>query len=419
MKLGIVGLGYVGLPLAVEFAEIFNTVGFDVDPIRISELQDGFDRTMEVDNQRLRNLKRLKFSSSSKDLLDCDTFIVTVPTPIDQYKEPDLSFLKNACITVGKALSKGSLVVFESTVFPGATEEVCVPILESISGLIYNVDFHCGYSPERINPGDRVHNLRDVVKITSGSTPDTAIRVNNLYSNIISAGTKMVSSIKVAEAAKVIENTQRDLNIAIVNELALIFQKLSIDTEEVLEAAATKWNFMPFKPGLVGGHCIGVDPYYLAYKAKEVGHHPELILSGRKLNDSMGQHVADACVKLMASRGRGAKGAMVLILGLTFKENCPDIRNTKIFDIAKGFEAFGSKVHIFDPWVQKNKTNEACLERLISQPEAGKYDAIVLAVAHEYFRKMGVKAIRALGKKDHVIYDVKYVFSSAVVDGRL
>jgi UDP-N-acetyl-D-galactosamine dehydrogenase len=419
LKVGVVGLGYVGLPLAVEFGRKFDTVGFDIKPERIKALRKGIDATLETTRDELRAAKRLQFSFELKALKRCRVFIVTVPTPIDEYKRPDLTPLIKSSESVGQVLKKGDIVVYESTVYPGCTEEVCVPILERVSGLKFNVDFFAGYSPERINPGDKEHRLATIRKITSGSTPATAKLVDDLYRTIIRAGTHQASSIRVAEAAKVIENTQRDVNIALINELALIFKRLGIDTEEVLKAAGTKWNFLPFRPGLVGGHCIGVDPYYLTHKAQEIGFHPEMILAGRRLNDSMGSVVANEVVRLMSGKRIHAKGARVLVLGLTFKENCPDIRNSKVVDVIQELVRFGARVDVYDPWIDRAEALQEYGFKPIKVPRRGAYDAVVLAVAHDQFKKLGAKAIRAFGRKTHVLYDIKYALPVADVDGRL
>jgi len=418
-RVGVIGLGYVGLPLAVEFGKHFETVGFDVKPNRIAELAAGRDSTLEVDRKELKSAKYLSFTTNLADLKKCRVFIVTVPTPIDGYKRPDLTPLERASESVGKVLKKGDVVVYESTVYPGCTEEVCVPILERVSGLRFNKDFFCGYSPERINPGDKEHRLTTIRKVTAGSTPEAAEFVDKLYASIIKAGTHKASCIKVAEAAKVIENTQRDVNIALINELALIFNRLGIDTEEVLTAAGTKWNFLPFRPGLVGGHCIGVDPYYLTHKAQEIGYHPEMILAGRRLNDNMAIYVAQEIVKLMNQRRIHVNGSQVLVLGATFKENCPDIRNSKVFDVVKELQKFGAKVDVYDPWADGAECKHEYGTRLCRSLERNRYDAIVVAVAHREFREMGVTGVRKLGRKNHVLYDIKHVFKASDVDGRL
>tara|TARA_B110000008_G_C16977900_1_gene566858 strand:- start:4691 stop:5956 length:1266 start_codon:yes stop_codon:yes gene_type:complete len=417
--IAILGLGYVGLPLAVEFGKKYRVIGFDTNKKRINELKNGTDLTLEVDNLEFQNAINLEFTSNAEDLKDCSIFIISVPTPIDSNNRPDFEPLISSSKTVGKSLSKGSIVIFESTVYPGATEEVCVPILESYSGLIFNKDFYCGYSPERINPGDKERGLTSIKKITSGSTPETADLVNNLYSEIITAGTHKVSSIKVAEAAKVIENTQRDLNIALINEVALIFDKIGIDTEEVLVAAGTKWNFLPFRPGLVGGHCLGVDPYYLTYKALDVGYHPEVILSGRRLNDNMGVHIAGKVTKLMSNSRINVVDSNVLIMGFAFKENCTDIRNTRIIDIVNELEEHKCNVNVYDPWVDSCDVANEYGIKIIDQPIRSKYQAIILAVAHKEFYKMGINKIRKYGSEDHIIFDVKYIFPKEETDGRL
>jgi len=419
-KIAVIGLGYVGLPLAVEFGKQRPVVGFDVRAARIDELRRDRDSTLEVEQQDLAQARHLAFSSEAADLRDCGIFIVTVPTPIDRAKRPDLAPLLNASETVGKVMREGAIVIYESTVYPGATEEVCVPVLERHSGLKFNRDFFCGYSPERVNPGDRAHRLPSIRKVTSGSTPAVARAVDDLYASIIAAGTHMASSIKVAEAAKVIENTQRDLNIALMNELSLIFHRLGIDTLEVLEAAGTKWNFLPFRPGLVGGHCIGVDPYYLTHKAVEVGYHPEVILAGRRINDRMGEYVAEQVLKLMTGKRLHVAGARVLVLGLTFKENCPDLRNSKVIDTIHALQAYNAKVDVYDPWVDLAEAErEYGITPLSNLPESGVYDAVILAVAHHQFRDLGADAVRCLGKSPSVVYDVKSVLPAGAADGRL
>ena len=418
-RIGVVGLGYVGLPLAVEFGRHFDTVGFDINAERIRALQAGRDATLETTRQELRAAKRLTFTSQLKDLKRCRIYIVTVPTPIDEYKRPDLTPLVRASETLGQVLKKGDTVVYESTVYPGCTEEICVPILERVSGLKFNRDFFAGYSPERINPGDKEHRLPTIRKVTSGSTPEAAEFVNNLYSAIITAGTHKASSIRVAEAAKVIENTQRDVNIALINELALIFNRLGINTEEVLLAAGTKWNFLPFRPGLVGGHCIGVDPYYLTHKAQEIGYHPEMILAGRRLNDNMGHYVGSEVLRLMTDRRIHIKGSRILVLGLAFKENCPDLRNSKVVDVIKELQKYGAKVDVYDPWVDAKAAKHEYGLRPIRAPKRGHYNAAVLAVGHNEFKKMGAAAIRKLCRRNHVLYDIKYAFAATEVDGRL
>jgi len=418
-RIGVVGLGYVGLPLAVEFGKHFETTGFDVRPERIAELNAGKDRTLETSHHELRAASRLKFTTQLKDLRRCRIFIVTVPTPIDEFKRPDLTPLLRASDSVGQVLKKGDVVVYESTVYPGCTEEICVPILERVSGLKFNRDFFVGYSPERINPGDKEHRLPSIRKVTSGSTPEAADFVDKLYGSIIKAGTYKASSVRVAEAAKVIENTQRDVNIALINELALIFSRLGINTEEVLLAAGTKWNFLPFRPGLVGGHCIGVDPYYLTHKAQEIGYHPEMILAGRRLNDSMGQYVATEVLRLMAGQRIHIKGARILVLGLTFKENCPDIRNSKVVDVISELRKFGALVDVYDPWVDGAAARHEYGLRPVRTLRRGHYDAAVVAVGHREFKQLGAAGVRRLCRKRHVLYDIKYVFSAAEVDGRL
>ncbi len=418
-KIGIIGLGYVGLPLAVEFGNKFPTIGFDLNEGRIKKLRDGNDTTLEVSDSELQASKDLTFTSRPADIKECNVYIVAVPTPIDAAKRPNLRPLESASTTVGKLLSPGDVVIFESTVYPGATEEVCVPILEEKSGLQYNTDFFCGYSPERINPGDKEHRLPSIVKVTSGSTAETAEFVDTLYKTIITAGTFSASSIKVAEAAKVIENTQRDVNIALINELALIFEKLNINTIEVLEAAGTKWNFLPFRPGLVGGHCIGVDPYYLTHKAQEVGYHPKMILAGRRLNDNMGNYIASTVIKKMVKKGIDAAKAKILILGLTFKENCPDLRNTRVTDIIDEFEEYGVSVEVYDPWVNPEEAKNEYQINLVSNLEKRKYSGIVVAVAHQQFTEMTINDLRDLCVDKSVIYDVKNLFPHDQVDGCL
>jgi len=418
-RIGVIGLGYVGLPLAVEFGKHFPTVGFDIKPERIAELAGGNDSTLEATSEELAAAKHLTYSADKKALEACNTFIVTVPTPVGKNNRPVLTPLKGASETVGSVLRKGDVVVYESTVYPGCTEEYCVPILEQVSGLKFNKDFFAGYSPERINPGDKQHRLPTIKKVTSGSTPEIADYVDSLYGSIITAGTHKASSLRVAEAAKVIENTQRDINIALVNELSLIFTRLGIDTEEVLKAAGTKWNFLNFRPGLVGGHCIGVDPYYLTYKAEEVGYRPEIILAGRRLNDSMAEYVAARIIKLMIQRNIQPSGSRVLVLGLTFKENCPDVRNTKVADVVKELESFGCNVDVYDPWADSATAEHEYGISLIKQPRAGAYDGIVVAVAHDEFVKLGAKGIREFGSPNTVIFDIKHVLPKEASDGRL
>lgn len=418
-RIAVIGLGYVGLPLAVEFGRIRPVLGFDINEDRIAQLSSGTDSTLEVGTEELAQAKHLELSTKAEDLKSCKIFIVTVPTPIDRHRRPDLTPLHDASVLVGQALKPGDLVIYESTVYPGCTEEVCVPILEKTSGLKFNEDFFAGYSPERINPGDKEHRLPTIVKITSGSTPEIADFVDDLYRSVVRAGTHRASSIKVAEAAKVIENTQRDLNIALVNELSLIFNRLDIDTQEVLEAAGSKWNFLPFKPGLVGGHCIGVDPYYLTHKAQEIGYHPEVILAGRRINDGMGRFVTDEVAKLVIDKGHKVKGAKALVLGLTFKENCPDLRNTRVTDIIAGLSRYGMDVDVYDPWADAEMANEELGISMVSDPKKGDYDAIVLAVAHQEFVDMGAEAIRQWGGNHAVLYDVKSALPKNATDGRL
>lgn len=419
LRLSIIGLGYVGLPLAVEFGRKRPVVGFDINQRRINELKTGNDFTLETTQDELAAAKQLIFTTSIDDLRGCNCYIVTVPTPIDEHKRPDLTPLIKASETVGKVLKKGDIVIYESTVYPGCTEEDCVPVLEKYSGLKFNQDFFCGYSPERINPGDKEHRVTTIKKVTSGSTPDIADLVDNLYNEIITAGTHKADSIMVAEAAKVIENTQRDLNIALINELALIFNKMGIDTEAVLKAAGSKWNFLPFRPGLVGGHCIGVDPYYLTHKAQAIGYHPEIILAGRRLNDSMGAYVVAQLVKAMTKKRIQVEGAKVLVMGLAFKENCPDLRNTRVVDIVAELKDYNCVVDVYDPWVSAEEAQQEYSITPIDAPDRGCYDAIILAVAHQQFRDMGASAIRSLGKATSVIYDLKYILSVQESDLRL
>ncbi len=418
-KIGIIGLGYVGLPLAVEFGKKYPTLGFDINPGRIADLKQHIDHTLEVESDELKAAQLLSFSADKTDLSQCNVYIVTVPTPIDEHRQPDLTPLIKASQTLGAVIKKGDVVIYESTVYPGATEEDCIPVIEQVSGLKFNQDFFAGYSPERINPGDKLHRVTTIKKVTSGSTPAVAEFVNDLYGSIITAGTYKASSIKVAEAAKVIENTQRDLNIALINELAVIFNKLGIDTEEVLLAAGTKWNFLPFRPGLVGGHCIGVDPYYLTHKAQAVGYHPEVILAGRRINDSMGRYVVSQLVKSMIKRQIGVAGAKVLVLGLTFKENCPDIRNTKVVDIIAELKEYDIAADVYDPWINAAEAQHEYGITPVAAPVAGSYDAVILAVAHQQFKELGAAGIRAFGKANHVLYDLKYVLSAADADVRL
>jgi UDP-N-acetyl-D-galactosamine dehydrogenase len=418
-KIALIGLGYVGLPLAVEFGKKREVIGFDINKDRIAQLKKGIDSTLEIIKRELKSAFYLSFTTNADDLKDCSIFIITVPTPIDKHKRPDLTFLESSSVTVGSVIKKGDIVIYESTVYPGATEEVCVPILEQQSGLIFNKDFYCGYSPERINPGDKKHRIVNIKKVTAGSTPNIATEVDELYQEIIIAGTHKASSIKVAEAAKVIENTQRDLNIALINELALIFKKLNIDTESVLEAAGTKWNFLPFRPGLVGGHCIGVDPYYLTHKANEAGYYPEMILAGRRLNDNMGSYVADQVSKLMTKKHIHIADANVLVMGLTFKENCPDHRNTRVIDLVEELKSFNCNVDVYDPWINKIQAAHEYKIQPIDKPIQGKYDAIVIAVAHDEFKSLTEKQIRSYGKSSHVLYDIKYLLKANQSDGRL
>jgi UDP-N-acetyl-D-galactosamine dehydrogenase len=420
IKLSIIGLGYVGLPLAVEFGRKRPVVGFDINQRRIEELKAGNDLTLETTQEELAAARHLSYTTNLDDLRGSNCYIVTVPTPIDEHKRPDLTPLIKASETVGKVLKKGDIVVYESTVYPGCTEEDCVPVLEKYSELKFNQDFYCGYSPERINPGDKEHRITDIKKVTAGSTPEIADLVDSLYNEIITVGTYKADSIKVAEAAKVIENTQRDLNIALMNELSLIFHKLDIDTLEVLKAAGTKWNFLSFRPGLVGGHCIGVDPYYLTHKAQEVGYHPEVILAGRRINDSMARHVADETVKLMLRKSLPVLGSKVLVLGLTFKENCPDVRNTKVVDIVQALKGYNTQVDVYDPWVDLDAAeHEYGLKCLAKAPTKGEYSAIVLAVAHKQFMELGEAGIKAWGHPGAVVFDVKSILPMGAADGRL
>lgn len=415
MKISVIGLGYVGLPLAVEFGKKYPTIGFDINASRIGELREGYDRTLEVEPENLKAASMLTFTNLLDEISEANIYIVTVPTPIDKNRRPDLTPLIKASETVGKVLNKGDIVIYESTVYPGCTEDDCVPVLEKFSGLTFNIDFYCGYSPERINPGDKVHTVTKIRKITSGSTPEIANTVNDLYASIIEAGTYKAPSIKVAEAAKVIENCQRDINIAFVNELSLIFDKMNIDTLSVLEAAGTKWNFLPFRPGLVGGHCIGVDPYYLTHKAEEYGYHSQVILSGRKINDNMGAFVANKVVKLMIKKGLAVNGSKVIVLGITFKENCPDIRNSKVIDIVTELKEFGIGVDIYDPMADAHEVLEEYGVPLTEKPRTS-YDAIILAVSHDEFKNMNLHAIK---KDSGVIYDVKAALDTSIIDGRL
>jgi UDP-N-acetyl-D-glucosamine/UDP-N-acetyl-D-galactosamine dehydrogenase len=418
-RIALIGLGYVGLPLAVAFGKKFKVVGFDINQNRINELKNGIDSTLETTSQELKDAVHLSYTTHLDNIKSCNIYIVTVPTPIDKHKRPDLTPLKSSSEAVGSILKKGDIVIYESTVYPGATEEVCVPILEQQSGLSFNKDFYCGYSPERINPGDKEHKLTTIKKVTAGSTSEIATKVDELYQEIITAGTHKTGSIKIAEAAKVIENTQRDVNIALINELALIFNKLDIDTELVLEAAGTKWNFLPFRPGLVGGHCIGIDPYYLTHKAIEVGYNPEMILAGRRLNDNMGSYVADQVLRLMTKKRIHVVDANILIMGLTFKENCPDLRNTRVVDLVEKFKDFNCNIDVCDPWVDKDEAMHEYNINPIDRPVEGKYDAILLAVAHNEFKSLSVEQIRAYGKDNHVLYDIKYLLKADESDGRL
>ena len=417
--IGVIGLGYVGLPLAVEFGKILPTIGFDICPLRVAELSDAKDRTLEMTPVELRQAQKLLFTSDLALLRKCNTFIVTVPTPVDNSNRPDLTPLLRASEMIGQVIQRGAVVIYESTVYPGATEEDCIPVIESISGLKFNQDFFAGYSPERINPGDKDHRLTNTIKVTAGSNNATAAYVDALYAAIVTAGTLPVESIRVAEAAKVIENTQRDINIALVNELALIFNRMGIDTESVLRAAGTKWNFLPFRPGLVGGHCIGVDPYYLTHKAEALGYHPEVILAGRRINDGMGKYVAESVIKLMLRKRINVVDAKILVLGLSFKENCPDLRNTKVADIVNTLAGLNAQIDVFDPWVDVDEAFSEHGIKMISAPEAGTYDAIIIAVAHRQFIEMGINKIRALGKPQSIVYDVKCMFERQSVDGRL
>ncbi len=422
-KICIIGLGYVGLPLAVAFSEKYDVIGFDISEQRIKELNSAYDRTLEVSEEELKAAldRGIKFTNKLDEIKDANVYIVTVPTPIDKYKNPDLNPLQKASESVGKVLKKGDIVIYESTVFPGCTEEVCVPILEKVSGLKFNEDFFVGYSPERINPGDKKHTVKKILKVTSGSTPEIAKEIDEMYASIIEAGTHLAPSIKVAEAAKVIENAQRDINIAFVNELALIFDKLGIDTKSVLEAAGTKWNFLKFTPGLVGGHCIGVDPYYLTYKAKEIGYHPEIILAGRRLNDNMGIFVANKLVKLMIQKGHTIKGSKVLVLGITFKEHTPDIRNSRVIDVIKELKEFGMEVDVFDPWADEDDVKKEYGFGLINKENMNieNYDGIVLAVAHKEFKDLEDSIKKAKQNSNLVVYDIKSFFDESIVDGRL
>ena len=418
-KIALIGLGYVGLPLSVEFGKKRTVIGYDIKHSRINELEKGIDSTLETSSSELKEAKYLSFTTNKEDIADCNIFIVTVPTPIDKNKKPNLNPLKESTKLIASILKQGDIVIYESTVYPGVTEDVCVPILEKHSNLTFNKDFYCGYSPERINPGDKKHRLAHIQKVTAGSTPEIADEIDDLYKEIITAGTFKASSIKVAEAAKVIENTQRDVNIALVNELALIFNKLNIDTESVLKAAGTKWNFLPFRPGLVGGHCIGVDPYYLTHKALEVGYNPEIILAGRRINDNMGAYVAEQVSRLMNKKRINVVDANILIMGLAFKENCPDIRNTRVVDLVKEFTSFNCNVDVYDPWVIKEEALEEYNIELINKPKRDNYDAILLSVAHQEFKQLLLEQINIFGKKNYVLYDIKYLLDADAVDGRL
>ena len=419
-RVAVVGLGYVGLPLAVEFGKKLDVVGYDINPRRVAELEAGSDHTLEVSDEELAGATRLRFTTDPQEMRGANVYIVTTPTPIDAAKQPDLTPVLSATETIARTLRRGDVVIYESTVYPGATEERCVPVLESVSGLKFNEDFFVGYSPERINPGDKEHRVSTIVKVTSGSTPEVANFVDELYNLVVKVGTHRAPSIKVAEAAKVIENTQRDVNIALINELAVLFDRLGIDTEDVLKAAGSKWNFLNFRPGLVGGHCIGVDPYYLTYKAQMVGYHPEIILAGRRLNDSMGSYVASQLVKRMTKEGIPVKGARVLVMGLTFKENTPDLRNTRVVDIIAELEEYGISVDVHDPWVDAGEAREHYGVELVAEPAAGAYDGIILAVAHRQFRELDAKQLRAFGKEEgHVLYDLKYVLPADAADLRL
>ena len=415
-KLAIIGLGYVGLPLAIEFGKKRDVLGFDINKDRINELKRGLDSTFEVSNDEFRASINLNFTNNIDEIKNCKIFIVTIPTPVNRKNKPDLSLLEECCEMIGLIIKEGDLVIFESTVYPGVTEEVCMPIIEKKSRLKFNKDFFCGYSPERINPGDKKHNISNIIKVTSGSTKKIATKVDELYKEIITAGTHMAPNIKVAEAAKVIENTQRDVNIALINELTIIFNKLKIDTKSVLDAAYTKWNFLPFKPGLVGGHCIGVDPYYLAYKSLEVGHKAEMIIAGRKINDGMASYFADQIKNKMIEKKINIKKANILIMGFTFKENCPDIRNTKIADLIKGIKKYNSKIDVYDPWAKKEDVKKKYKMNLIQKLQKNKYDVIILAVAHNEFKNLTLKKIKSFGKKKYMIYDPKFLFEFKETD---
>ena len=418
-KIAIIGLGYVGLPLSIEFGKVFKTIGFDTKKSRVADLKRGHDSSFEVTSEKFQESKQLTFTNDVNDIANCNVYIITVPTPIDEYKKPNLIPLTTASETVGKFLQKDDLVIYESTVYPGATEEVCIPILEKFSGLEFNKDFYCGYSPERINPGDKTHTITTITKVTSGSTPEIADKVDSLYKAIITAGTFKAASIKTAEAAKVIENTQRDVNIALINELAIIFNKLDVDTESVLEAARTKWNFLPFLPGLVGGHCIGVDPYYLTNKALQVGYHPEMILAGRRINDNMGSYLADQVAKLMIKKGINLVNSNILIMGLTFKENSTDLRNTGVASMIAEFKSFHCDVDVFDPKADKLEALEEYNIELVEKPAVGKYQAIVFAVAHDEFKELSIETVKSYAAEKHLLYDAKLLFDQDEVDGRL
>lgn len=418
-RLAIIGLGYVGLPLAVEFGKKMPVVGFDINEPRVKELESGTDSTLEVSDDELKEAVQLEYTADIEKLKQCNVYVVTVPTPIDKSKNPDLTPLIKASAMLGKVVSRGDVIIYESTVYPGATEEVCIPEVEKASGLSFNKDFYAGYSPERINPGDKEHRVTTILKVTSGSTPEIADYVDALYQSVITAGTHKASSIRVAEAAKVIENTQRDVNIALINELSLIFNRLGIDTEEVLKAAGTKWNFLPFRPGLVGGHCIGVDPYYLTHKAQEIGYNPEMILAGRRLNDNMGPYVVSEVIKLMLKKRIHIADANVLIMGLTFKENCPDLRNTRVVDMVDELNQYGANIDVYDPWVDKSEAEHEYGIKPVDALKDGTYDAIILAVSHDQFKAMGAEAIHRLGKDKHVLFDIKYLLKADEVDGRL
>jgi len=419
LRIGVVGLGYVGLPLAVEFGKKYPTVGFDIKADRVAELEGGSDSTLECSSEELAEATQLTYTSNAADLEDCNFYIVTVPTPIGDGNRPLLTPLKSASKILGQVIAKGDIVVYESTVYPGATEDFCVPFLEQESGLTMNEDFFVGYSPERINPGDKEHRLPSILKVTSGSTKESADFIDSVYASIVTAGTHKASCIKVAEAAKVIENTQRDVNIALINELAMIFDRVGIDTEEVLEAAGTKWNFLPFRPGLVGGHCIGVDPYYLTYKAQQLGYHPQMILAGRRINDNMSLYIASQIVKLMLTKGIQPSSAKILMLGLAFKENCPDVRNTKVVDIVNELSSYGASVDVHDPWCDVEEAKHEYDLDLVADPENGAYDVVIIAVAHDEFRALGAEGIRAFGKDTSILYDIKYVLPPDQVDDRL